>query len=130
MSGQELGMPITIEEVVQKIEDWQGKAVEIQPLSGGLTNTNFRVKVDGQSYFVRIPGASTELLAVDRQNEYYNSRAAAETGVGPQVLYYLPEYEVMVLEFIQGKTMSNQTLNEPGMPSRIAEAIKRLHSGP
>ncbi len=123
-------MTITIEEVVQKIGDWQGKPVEIQPLSGGLTNTNFRVKVEGQTNFVRIPGASTELLAVDRQNEYYNSRAAAETGVGPKVLYYLPEYEVMVLEFIQGKTMSNQSLNQPGMPTRIAQAIKRLHAGP
>ena len=28
-----------IEEVVSKIEDWQGKDISIKPLSGGLTNT-------------------------------------------------------------------------------------------
>jgi thiamine kinase-like enzyme len=121
---------ITIEEVVGKIGDWQGRQVSIQPLSGGLTNTNFRVEVDGQPFFVRIPGASTELLAVDRQNEYYNSKAAAEAGVGPRVLYYLPEDEVMVLEFVQAKTMSNAALNQAGAPGRVAEAVKRLHCGP
>ena len=123
-------MTITIEEVVSKIEVWQGKQVEIQPLSGGLTNTNFRVTVEGEPYFVRIPGASTDLLAVDRKNEYYNTKAAAEAGVGPKVLYHLPDHDVMVLEFINGVTMSNESLNAPGMPARIAESLKCLHAGP
>jgi thiamine kinase-like enzyme len=123
-------MSITIEEVVRKIPDWHGKQVAIQPLSGGLTNTNYRVDVDGIKHFVRIPGESTELLAVDRRNEYYNSAAAAEAGVGPRVLYHLPEYDVMVLEFIQGETMSNQKLQAPGMPARIARSIQMLHAGP
>jgi len=122
-------MTITIEEVVSKIQDWQGKRVEIQPLSGGLTNTNFRVTVEGEPYFVRIPGASTELLAVDRKNEYHNTKAAAEAGVGPKVLYHLPDHDVMVLEFINGVTMSNESLNAPGMPARIAESLKCLHAG-
>ena len=123
-------MSVNIEEVIQEIADWRGKRVEFQPLTGGLTNSNFRVDVGGESFFVRIPGAQTDLLAVDRQNEYYNSKAAAQAGVGPQVRYYLPEPQVMVLEFIQGKTMSNQALNAPGMPARIATSIKLLHSGP
>jgi thiamine kinase-like enzyme len=123
-------MAITIEQVIQKIDDWRGKPIEIAPLSGGLTNTNFRVEVEGQPFFVRIPGQSTELLAVDRENEYYNTRAAAETGVGPKVCYYLPEEKVMVLEFIRGQTMSNAALNAPGMPERIAQSLKMLHAGP
>jgi thiamine kinase-like enzyme len=122
-------MPV-IEEVVGKIQDWNGKKICIQPLSGGLTNTNFKVEVDGRLFFVRIPGESTELLAIDRQNEFYNTRAAAEAGVGPRVLYHLPEYNVMVLEFISGKTMSKDSLNAAGMPSRMARAIKQLHGGP
>jgi thiamine kinase-like enzyme len=36
----------------------------------------------------------------------------------------------MVLEFIQGRTMSNQALNALGMPVRIAESIRMLHAGP
>ncbi len=119
-----------IEEVVAKIPDWKNKQVSITPLSGGLTNSNFKVEVDGVSYFVRVPGASTELLAVNRENEYHNSKAAHETGVGPNVLYYLPESCVMVLEFLNGKTMSKDSLNQPGMPTRMAQSIKKLHAGP
>jgi thiamine kinase-like enzyme len=123
-------MAVSIEQVVSKIASWQGRQIEIEPLSGGLTNTNYRVDVDGLAHFVRIPGAKTELLAIDRRNEYHNTKAAAESGVGPKVLYHLPEYDVMVLEFINGQTMSNPRLSAPGMPFRIAESIKKLHRGP
>lgn len=119
-----------IDEVVAKIEDWKGKQVSVQPLSGGLTNTNYKVEVDGMPYFVRVPGESTELLAIDRNNEYFNSKAAAEANVGPKVLYHLPQYNVMVLEFIIGKTMSKESLSALGMPTRMAKVIKKLHGGP
>lgn len=119
-----------IEEVVSKIEDWMGKDISIQPLSGGLTNTNFRVLVDGMPYFIRVPGESTELLAIDRTNEVHNTKAAAQAGVAPPVLHHLPEYHVMVLKFLDGQTMSRESLNRAGMPTRMALAIKRLHAGP
>ena len=95
-------MPV-IEDIVSKVEDWKGKPVSIQRLSGGLTNTNYKVEVEGQPFFIRVPGVSTELLAIDRNNEYFNSKAAAEAGVGPKVLYYLTDYQAMVLEFINWK---------------------------
>jgi thiamine kinase-like enzyme len=119
-----------IEEVAAKIPDWQGRQITITPLSGGLTNANYRIEVDGTPYFVRVPGASTELLAIDRKNEYHNTKAAAEAGVAPKVIQYLPEYDVMVLEFLNGRTMSKDSLNEPGQSTRMAHAIKRLHAGP
>lgn len=119
-----------IEEVAAKVDDWKGKDVSIEQLSGGLTNTNYKVTVNGTPYFVRVPGESTELLAIDRDNEHHNTRAAASAGVAPRVLRHIPEHNVMVLEFLDGKTMSKDSLNEPGMPSRMAQAIKRLHAGP
>jgi thiamine kinase-like enzyme len=123
-------MVVTIERVVEKIDDWRGKSVSVQPLWGGLTNSNYRVEVEGRRYVVRIPGASTELLAVDRENEYYNTRAAAEAGVGARVAHYLAAEKVMVLEFIHGQTMSIPALQAPGMPARIAKSLKILHAGP
>jgi len=119
-----------IEEVVSKVDDWKGKDVSIQHLSGGLTNTNYKVVVNGKPFFIRVPGEGTELLSIDRNNEYHSARAAEQAGVGPKVLYHFPEYHVMVLEFLDGKTMSKDSLNESGMPTRMAQAIKRLHAGP
>ena len=118
-----------IEEVVAKLDDWKGKDMSIQHLSGGLTNTNYKVSVDGTPYFIRVPGEGTELLAIDRKNEHHSARVAAKVGIGPKVLHHLPEYDVMVLEFLNGKTMSKDSLNESGMPTRMAQSIKRLHSG-
>jgi len=122
-------MTITIEEVIPKIDDWRSKQVEINDMTGGLTNKNYRVDVEGHSYFVRVPGASTELLAINRDNEYHSSKAAADAGVGPKVLYHLPEHKVMVLEFLKGETMSIKALQGPGMPTRIAQSLKILHAG-
>jgi thiamine kinase-like enzyme len=122
-------MPI-IEEVVSKMDEWKGRDVSIQHLSGGLTNTNYKVIVDGKPFFVRVPGEGTELLAIDRNNEYHNTKAASEAGVAPKILRHFPEYSVMVIEFLNGTTMSKDSLNKPGMPSRMAQAIKRLHAGP
>ena len=119
-----------IDEVVNKIVDWKGKDVTISPLSGGLTNTNFKIEVDGMPFFVRVPGESTDLLAIDRNNEYHNTKAAGDAGVAPRVLHHLPEYNVMVIEFLDGKTMSKESLNEPGMPTRMAQAIKKLNQSP
>jgi thiamine kinase-like enzyme len=119
-----------VEEALAKIDAWKGRNISIQPLSGGLTNTNFKVEVDGTFYFVRVPGEGTELLAIDRNNEYNNTHAASQAGVAPKVLFHIPEYSVMVIEFINGKTMSKDSLNEKGMPARMAQAIKKLNQGP
>ena len=112
------------------IPSWSGRRLEVSAVGGGLTNTNFRVEVDGRPYFVRIPGASTELLAVDRANEIHNARAASETGVAPRLLHVLPDDNVMVFEFIAGETMTIDRLQAARMPGRIAETLRRLHAGP
>ena len=105
-------------------------SIRIQPIAAGLTNQNFRVEVDGSPYFVRLPGASTDLLAVDRANELHNTRAAAEAGVGPEVVAHDPESGALVLAWIDGRTMSNQAFAEPGTPARIAGSLRQLHAGP
>jgi len=102
--------------------------VNVSPLSGGLTNENYLVEAGGERYVMRIPGASTELLSIDRANEVHNTMAAAETGIGPRVLEHLPELDVMVLEFIPGATMSAETLQSVHMARRMAESFRRLHS--
>jgi thiamine kinase-like enzyme len=120
----------TIDEVVAAIPAWAGRSIAVEPIAAGLTNANFRVTVDGTPVFVRIPGPSTELLAVDRGNEAFNTRAAAATGVGPRVLEHLSEFGVLVLEWLPGRTMSNDAFEDPGMPDRVATALRRLHAGP
>jgi thiamine kinase-like enzyme len=118
------------EDAVGRISLWQGKVVQVSSLSGGLTNENYLVEAAGERYVMRIPGTSTELLAIDRVNEVYNARAAASTGIGPAVLEHIPQLNVMVMEFIPGPTMSAQTLQSERMARRMAESFTRLHAAP
>jgi len=121
---------VGIDEVVRHVPGWSGSEIRIEPIAAGLTNENFRVNVDGHSHFVRLPGPSTELLAIDRRNELHNTRAAATAGVGPRVLHHDPASGALVLEWIEGRTMSNAAFAEAGTPARIASALRRLHAGP
>jgi thiamine kinase-like enzyme len=120
----------TIDDVIAAIPEWAARTVMHEPVTGGLTNTNHRVVVDGVPYFVRIPGPSTELLAVDRANERHNTLAAATTGVSPRVVAVLEAWDVFALEWVDAETMSGEALRAPGMPGRIADALRRLHAGP
>ena len=120
----------TIDEVIAAIPAWAGRPATSERITAGLTNPNYRVEIDGIPYFVRIPGAATELLAVDRANELHNTLAAAGAGVGPRVVHSLPELGVFVLEWLSARTMSNEALAAPGMPARIAATLRRLHAGP
>jgi thiamine kinase-like enzyme len=118
-----------IDEVVARL--WPGQPAIVEPIAAGLTNANFRVEVDGTPYFVRVPGASTDLLAVDRGNELHNTRAAAASGVGAAVLAADPESGAFALEWIDGRTMSNGLVAaDPIAPQRIAASLRQLHAGP
>ena len=71
-------------------------------LAGGLTNTNYKVETPEGAYVVRVSAKDAGLLAIDRENEYLNTVAAADAGVGAAVIDYLPEQSLLVLEFIEG----------------------------
>jgi thiamine kinase-like enzyme len=118
------------DEVAKKVALWQGKEVKVSQLSGGLTNENFLVEAGGERYVMRIPGQSTELLAIDRENEVYNTKAAATTGIGPLVLEHVPGLDILVLEFIPGSTMSAGSLQSKKMATRMGASFHRLHDSP
>ena len=121
---------ITIEDVLPRVEIWRDRTVTATELSGGLTNTNHLVDAEGDRYVVRIPGASTELLAVDRANERHNAAAAATTGVSPRIVEVIEDLDVMVIDYIEGTTMSAETLRTLPEVRRIAASLRRLHAGP
>ena len=120
----------TLSEAVARVSLWKGQSPRVSQLSGGLTNENYLVEVGSKKYVMRIPGKSTELLSIDRANEVYNTKAAATTGIGPRVLEHVPGLDVLVLEFIEGTTMSAGALQSKDMAARMASSFRRLHASP
>jgi thiamine kinase-like enzyme len=99
----------------------------VSELAGGLTNTNYKVETADGAYVVRVSAKDAGLLAIDRENEYLNTVAAADAGVGAAVIDYLPEKSILVLEFIEGTTQTSEDLRRGDRLDWVAEACRRLH---
>lgn len=101
----------------------------VHELPGGLTNRNYKVTTPDGSFVARISGAGSELLAIDRDCEYRNSVAAAAAGAGPPVVEYRPQDGMLIIGYIEGRTLGSADVAEPRTITRIARACRRLHQG-
>jgi len=106
-----------------RLDIWTGP-VDPRPVTGGITNTNFLVEDAGRRCFVRV-GADIPVHGVMRFNELAASRAAAELGISPPVVHAEPG--VLVLEFIEGRTLGEADIRDPDMLRRIVPLLRRCH---
>ncbi len=71
-------MALPLEQAIARVPMWRdARDIKIIPLGGGITNQNFRVEVNGESFVLRIGGEDTELLGIHRQHEYAVNGALA-----------------------------------------------------
>ena len=117
-----------LEEVLEAVPELRN-AQSVEPLTGGLTNTNYKVTSSAGCFVVRISGKDTSLLAIDRENEVHNTVAAAEIGVGAPFVAALREHDALVLGFLEGEVMDAGKLRRGDRLEAVAHACRRLHGG-
>ena len=117
-----------VDQWLDRISCLAGQERRVDDLPGGLTNHNYRVRTTTHDVVVRISPPTTGLLAVDREHEWLNSKAAYAAGVGAPVVDYLPGEGVLVVGFLPGRTYTSADV-AANLP-RIAHALRRLHHGP
>ena len=115
-------MAITINEVVELVSEWHGKEISIEPLSGGITNSNFKIIVNGSLFFVSIPGRNSRLLGVDLYNKFYNAKICGEAGLSPKVVQHFPLQRALVLQFLPFALCSVESLH------CLAVQLRRVHA--
>jgi thiamine kinase-like enzyme len=106
---------------------WPGRGARCEPLAGGITNRNFRVDVDGDTYVLRIGGNDTRLLGIDRVVEHAASLRAAAVGVGPEVVAFIEPEGWLITRFIEAAPLPPEKLRQPENISRVATALRRIH---
>lgn len=117
--------------VLERLTFLDGEQYTMERLEGGLTNRNYRVRTrSGREYVARFAGAKSELLSIDRDAEAYNSAIAATLGIGPRVVEYSPDHQVLVVDWIDADTCTDADLDDPDVLSRVAATCRALHSGP
>ena len=106
----------------------QPRTVEL--VQGGLTNVNYKVSTPTRAAVVRLSAPADDLLAIDRDAEHLNSTRAAESGAAPPVLAYLPDHRALVVQWVDGRTLSAADLADEATLVRAATACRLLHAGP
>jgi thiamine kinase-like enzyme len=120
--------PVTLLDELEPVLGSRGS--EPQALDGGITNRNYRVVMGGEDYVLRICGKDTSVLGIDRDAECEATMAAARIGVGPEVVVYRPDLEVLVTRWVEGRVATAEELRSAPVLEQVAVALRAVHGGP
>src|SRR5689334_18809075 len=80
---------------------------------------------------MRVSEKESSLLGIDRENEKVNTLLAHRAGVGAALIDSLPRENVLVISWIDAKTLHASDIHaQPGLLKRVAASLRMLHSGP
>jgi thiamine kinase-like enzyme len=134
-------MATDVTSILSRVAPWHGRAdLVTSPLHGGITNENVRVDVGGaeaggdpaqrHSFVLRLGGANTHLLGIDRQHEWVAARAAAAAGLAPEAVYFIEPEGFIISRFITGRPISPDEMRQPEMIRQLAGMLQRVHALP
>lgn len=114
--------------LVEESLDIPAKNITDVDLAGGMTNNNYKIVINEESYILRVPGAGTENM-ISRKNEMINSKLASELGINPDVFSYNEENGVKVTKFIEcAETLNARTSKKDNNMNLITTILRNLHN--
>lgn len=113
----------SLKSLVERLGCWRSK-VEPEYLTGGRTNVNFVVEDAGLKYVVRV-GSDIPEHMIMRFNELSATRAAERVGISPPVMY--SDHGVLVMRFIEGKTLSEEDIQKREVLEQIVPLLRSCH---
>ncbi len=116
-----------LERVLEQVPELSGSDREVEAITGGMTNRNYRVRTRGGDYVVRVSVRETGELGIDRENEHHNSVLAATARVGAPVIARVLKPEALVVGYLPGVTLAPADFSDPRRVSALAQALHRLH---
>jgi thiamine kinase-like enzyme len=124
-------MTLTLEEAIARVPQWKSaKQIQTSVLGGGITNRNYRVDVDGESFVLRIVGARTEMLGINREDEYIANLEAGRLGIAPEVVYFIRPEGYLVTRFIEANPLPPEEIRKTENIRLITKLLKKIHAMP
>ena len=121
-------MTLAIDKAIAKVPFLaESKNLKRTPLSGGITNLNFRIDADGKSYVIRLAGEDTDKLGIRRDVEYAANYAAGRLGIAPEVVFFIEPEGYIVTRFINGKRILPEDIVKPDYLARVAKKLRLFH---
>lgn len=103
-------------------------ACEAVLLQGGAVNRCFRVRTQTEVFAVRLGVADPGKYGFDRVQELAFYGEAERRGLAPPLKASDPSKGVLVMQFIDGKVVSEETIRQPGVLPKIVELVHALHA--
>lgn len=117
---------------MERVEAWKGQKpqyVKVPPTltASFATGTTWKVTVDGKDFAVKVPGEGVEQYV--QKGDYYAAAAsAAKLGSGAQVVDYVEDLGVTVLEWLEGyKALTSYNVYESKLFYQMNEIIRKFH---
>ena len=118
----------TADTCYELLPDWKGTEIHITQLSGGITNKLFRVRSEKGDYTVRIYGDKTDLF-INRDYEAHTIQEMSKIGVGSDLIKYLPEKGVTIVEFIGDSiVLTNDHFLDRSLYAKIMAPVRNIHT--
>lgn len=106
------------------LEFWE-RPIAIEPLPGGITNYNYRVRDAGRCFVARLC-IERPLLGIDRRNEVVCQRAAHAAGIAPEIVYHADG--ILVSQHVPGRTLTAADVRDPALLPGLAALLRKLHA--
>src|SRR5512132_1435431 len=103
---------------------------EPQPLAGGITNRNYRLRMGGEDLVLRLCDRGAEVLGIDRTTEEIASRRAAAERIAPPVVAFLSDVPALVTRWLPGGDVALEEMRTPVVMAQVAAMLRRLHATP
>ena len=123
----------TLQQSFARNPEWAGRDFTHEPVSGGLTNYNFKLRIDGVDgeVFAKIPGPGTEAF-IDRNAANLAAVQAAAAGISPRVYFLDEDTGVEYSEFIGSEYRTATTLDFQDMETfgKVMDVYRIWHATP
>ena len=123
-----LDQEFTQEICYELLPEWKGLDIRITQLSGGITNKLYRIQSQKGDCTVRIYGDKTDLF-INRDYEAQAIEEMSKIGVCSNIVKYLPEKGVTIVEFIDDSiVLTNDHFLDASLYPKIVEPILKIHT--
>ena len=130
MQSQWIEMINELNPIIGRIPAWaSAKHVQVERIAG-LTNTNYRVTVNGECFVLRVSGKNTGRLGINRQHEAAALKTAAALGLGPEVFAFLLPEGHLVTRWVEGWHWDPAEFRTPEHVRLLTQTVKLLHAMP
>jgi len=120
---------MNLESILQRIPQFSSASnLIVTELTGGITNKNYKITEDGESYVLRMGGNETKYLGIDRKIEYECSLLASQIGIAPEPIAFLEPEGYIVARFITGKGIPAEEIGTEENIKRVLDSMKAYHA--